>query len=136
MNDLKISFEGNTMIVSEVGYPTRTFQIVDSVPQGYEIWSIGKHMPEGYLPLCKIKAQQPSLGGREIEIDTLKAIKINGAEKILEATARGQSTIKKMETYIKRYKNAKPGTRSHAQVRRIEAVLPIMRQIKWQKEEN
>ena len=60
-----------------------TFQLVDFVPFGYEIWNIGKNMPKGYLPLCRLSAYQPFPGGRNIEVDRLKAIKIKGAQLIL-----------------------------------------------------
>lgn len=103
-----------------------TFEIVDSVPPGYQIWNIGKNMIDGYLPLCKVIP-----GTFSIETETLKAIKIDGAQKILAAINGGQNTIKSMERYIKRYRNAKPGTWSYLQVERIKEALPIMRQIKW-----
>lgn len=108
-----------------------TFEIVESVPLGYEIWNIGKNMLDGYLPLCRLKAVQAIEGGQAIETDTLKAIKVEDAQIILRAIGGGQNTIKSMEIYIKRYKNAKPGTRSYMQVKRIEKALPIMRTIKW-----
>ena len=102
------------------------FEVVDSVPQGYEIWNIGKNMIDGYLPLCRVIP-----GTFSIEPETLKAIKIDGAQKILAAVNGGQDTIESMEWYIKRYRNAKPGTWSHLQVERMKEALPIMRQIKW-----
>lgn len=107
------------------------FELVDRVPYGYMIWNIGKNMIEGYLPLCRLKAVQRFLGGRDIETDTLKAIKIDGADIILEAIGGGQNTPEEMESYIKRYRNAKPGTWSYRQVQRMKAALPIMRKIKW-----
>ena len=60
------------------------FEIVDKVPCGYMIWNIGTNMVDGYLPLCRLKAAQPFQGGREIEVDTLKAIKVDGAQIILD----------------------------------------------------
>lgn len=103
-----------------------TFEIVDFVPPGYQIWNIGKNMIDGYLPLCRVIP-----GTFSIEPETLKAIKIDGAQKILAAINGGQDTIESMERYIKRYRNAKPGTWSHLQVERMKEALPIMRQIKW-----
>lgn len=103
------------------------FEIVDYVPLGYQIWNIGKNMPDGYLPLCR-----PIPGTYKIEPDTLKAIKIDGAQKILAAVHGGQNTIEKMERYIKRYQNAKPGTWAYVQVQRMQEALPVMKQIKWQ----
>lgn len=110
---------------------THTFEIVDFVPLGYQIWNIGKNAPDGYLPLCRVKGNQPFDGGMEIESDTLKAIKIEGAQTILAAIGGGQNTIKSMERYIKRYRNAKPGTYSYKQVKRMEKALPIIKSIKW-----
>ena len=54
------------------------FEVVDHIPLGYIVWNIGSHMIDGYLPLCRLKARQPFPGGCEIEVDTLKAIKIVG----------------------------------------------------------
>ena len=78
------------------------------------------------LPLCRVIP-----GTFSIEPETLKAIKIDGAQKILAAINGGQDTIESMERYIKRYRNAKPGTWSYLQVERMKEALPIMRQIKW-----
>ena len=103
-----------------------TFEVVDYVPLGYQIWNIGKNMVDGYLPLCRVIP-----GTYNVEPDTLKAIKIEGAQKILAAIGGGQNTIEKMECYIKRYQNTKPGTWAHRQVQRMQEALPVMRQIKW-----
>lgn len=108
-----------------------TFEIVDFVPPGYQIWNIGKNMIDGYLPLCKLKTVQPFEGGKAIEPDTLKAIKIDGAGIILDAICGGQDTIESMEKYIRRYRNAKPGTYLYRQVLKMKKALPIMKQIKW-----
>lgn len=106
------------------------FELIDYVPVSYFIWNIGKNMIDGYLPLCRLSSRQPFSGGRAIETDTLKAIKCSGAQTILAAVGGGQDTVEKMERYIKRYRNAKPGTWSHAQVERIKKALPYMKQIK------
>lgn len=102
------------------------FEVVDHVPLGYQVWNIGKNMPEGYLPLCRAIP-----GTYRVEVDTLKAIKIDGAQKILAAVHGGQNTIMKMERYIKRYQNAKPGSVAHLRVQRMREALPAMREIKW-----
>ena len=51
-------------------YDGLTFEIVDKITLGYEVWNIGSNMAEGYLPLCRLKAVQPFPGGREIDIAT------------------------------------------------------------------
>lgn len=106
------------------------FEVVESVPVGYKIWNIGKNMIDGYLPLCKLKEQQPFEGGRSIEVDTLKAIKIDGAQTILVAIGGGQDTIKSMERYIKRYSNSNKRY-TQMKVNRMKKALEVMHQIKW-----
>ena len=107
------------------------FEVVDSVPPGYEIWKIGSNMIDGYLPLCRLSAYQPFPGGRNIETDTLKAIRLEEAQTILVAVSGGQDTIEKMEQFLQAHRNAKAGTWIYAQLGRIKRALPIMRQIKW-----
>lgn len=109
-------------------FPEHVFELVDFVPRGYKIWNIGANMIDGYLPLC----MPISAGSYSINPDTLKAIRIDGAQDVLAAIGGGQNTIQAMEKYIKRYKDAKPGTYSYTQVKRMENALPIMRQIKWE----
>lgn len=46
-----------------------TFEIVERVPMGYQIWNIGKNMIDGYLPLCRVIP-----GTFSIEPETLKVI--------------------------------------------------------------
>lgn len=109
-----------------------TFEIVDSVPAGYEIWGIGKNMIDGYLPLCRLKrpSEQPFEGGRSIELDTLKAIKVEGAQTILAAIGVGPNDIPSMEKYVKRYSSSKTPYVMR-RVERMKAALKIMRTIKW-----
>ena len=76
------------------------FEIVEEVPCGYRIWNIGKNMIDGYLPFCRLSSQQPFTGGMSIEADTLKAMKVDEAQTILNAIGYGEDTIKEMEAYI------------------------------------
>lgn len=108
-----------------------TFEIVENIPRNYFIWNIGKNMIDGYLPLCRLAGRQPFEGGRCIDVESLRAIKIDEAQIILAAIGGGQCTIESMEKYIKCYKNAKCGTYSYAQVQRMKKALPIMKKIKW-----
>ena len=107
------------------------FEVIDFVPAGYEIWNIGRHMVEGFLPLCRLSFFQSFPGARQVDTDSLKAIKTEGAQIILQAVGHGQNTLKKMEDYLKRYGAAKSGTSNYYQVERIKKALPYMRQIKW-----
>ncbi len=103
-----------------------TFELVDKVPRGYFVWNIGKNMIDGYLPLCRLAFFQPFPGGRNIEVETLKAIKCEGAQTILAAIGWGPETPEEMERYIE--KHERKGT--HAmEVERMKKALPLMRQI-------
>ena len=82
-----------------------TFEIIDSVPPGYEIWNIGKNMIDGYLPLCRLALKQRFPGGRAIDVDSLKAIKTDGAQIILAAVGYGPKTPETMERYIRKHNN-------------------------------
>lgn len=104
------------------------FELVDSVLPGYTIWNIGSNMIDGYLPLCRVKAEQLFPGGSEIEPDTLKAIKCDGAQIILAAVGYGPITPEQMEKFIA--KHSKTGRHSSA-IKRMEEALPYMRQLKW-----
>lgn len=106
------------------------FEVVDHVPYGYFIWNIGENMVDGYLPLCRLCNVQPFPGGRNIEVDTLKAIKIAGAQVILAASGYGDDTVHGMEEYIKKHAKSKPGTCAHEEVKRMKKALPLMKQIK------
>ncbi|MCD7772916.1 MAG: hypothetical protein LUH08_02530 [Ruminococcus sp.] len=52
-------------------------EVVNQVPPNYEVWNIKReYMPIGYLIYGKLKAEQQFEGGREIDITSLKAIKV------------------------------------------------------------
>lgn len=105
-----------------------TFELVDRVPRGYFVWNIGKNMIDGYLPLCRLAFFQPFPGGRNIEVETLKAIKCEGAQTILAAIGWGPETPKEMERYIE--KHERKGTHT-MEVECMKKALPLMRQIWW-----
>ena len=107
------------------------FRIVDEVPCSYAIWPIGENMMEGYLPFCRLSAHQPFPGGRSIEVDTLLAVPCEEAYTIMSCAVHGIGTVEKMEKYIKRYRNAKPGTVSHSMVQKCKVALPHLRKVKW-----
>lgn len=84
-----------------------TFGIINAVPDGYMIWNIGDIMPDGYIPLCRLKMIQPFDGAREIETDALKAIPCHDSRRILKAAACGLNTISKMRHYIRTHEKDK-----------------------------
>ena len=99
------------------------FEIIDSVPPGYEIWNIGKNMIDGYLPLCRLALKQRFPGGRAIDVESLKAIKTDGAQIILAAVGYGPKTPETMERYIMKHNNYAS--------KKMMAALPYMKKIKW-----
>lgn len=102
------------------------FEIVDSFPQGYDIWSIGDNMPKGYLPLYKDN------GDFHVDPDTLKAIKVEGAEYVLKVACYSKNikTIKGMETYIKRYSKSK-NAYTRLRVERVKKALEVLKTVKF-----
>ena len=55
------------------------FEVVNSIPKNYVIWNIGTNMVKGYLPLCELYK-----GTYKVNPNTLKVIKIEGAQEILK----------------------------------------------------
>ena len=100
-----------------------TFEIIDCVPPGYEIWNIGEHMIDGYLPLCSLALRQKFPGGRAIDVDSLKTIKTDGSQIILAAIGYGPNTPETMERYIRKHNDYIS--------RRMKTALPYMKKIKW-----
>lgn len=105
------------------------FQVVDEAPLGYHIWNIGRHMPEGYLPFCRLSRKQPFPGGRNIETDTLKAVRVDGAQDVLAAIGYGCDTLEAMETYVEKHENAHPGTPEYIRTRLYKNAIPVMRKV-------
>lgn len=118
-----------TITVSDIN-GTHTFELVKEVPPGYMVWNIGANMAPGYLPLCRPAWPQPFDGARNIEADTLLAIKVEGAEYILDAIGRGQDTPEEMERYVKRHKSSKTDWVQH-KVALYRKAIPVMKKIKW-----
>ena len=53
-------------------------------------------MPVGYIPLCRLKAKQPFDGCTEIEPDTLRAVSLENASRILSTVeAEGKKIERK-----------------------------------------
>ena len=117
-------------IMSNLRVENLNFELVEGYILGYRIWNIGTHMPEGYLPLCRLKDVQPFEGAAEVDTETLKAIKTEGAQLILDAVHAGTSSISSMEEYLEKHKNAAADTYERWHITRIERALPYMRKIK------
>lgn len=108
---------------------TSVYEIVDEVPLGYMIWNIGENAPDGYLPFCRLSRHQPFEGGRNIETDTLKAMKVDGAREILAAVSAGHGTLAKMEGYVQGHRNPQKDWEQRSVALCCKAI-PYMRRIK------
>lgn len=105
--------------------------VVDKAPSGaYEIWSIGANAPAGYVLFCLL-ARQPFEGARNIDIHSLKAVRVDGAEAIMKAAACGCTTMAKMRKYLQRHSKARKGTYEYRQCSRIQRALPHLAGIGW-----
>lgn len=106
------------------------YEIVKSIPSDYYIWNIGRNMKEGYLPLCKLVKE----GGYDIDPNSLKAIKCEGAQEILSVIGffKGfdiNKLSKQFETYIKRNKKSKYDC-TLKRVEKVEKALKYFSKVK------
>ena len=109
-----------------------TFEVLNTVPLGYKIWNIGRNMPDGYLPFCRLKAVQPFEGAQCVETDSLKAVRTEGAQVILAAVGRGAGDdLKGMENYLQKHPHPAPGSRAEANVERIKKAIPYLRALRY-----
>lgn len=130
MDDMKITLTDTTITVKD-RFSENTFQLVDEVPLGYMVWNIGKHMAPGYPPLCRMKYLQPFYGAQQIETDTLKAIKVDGAEYVMKAVSwAGPLPVEQMERYIEEYRDSKDECDQY-QIELFQKAIPVMKKIKW-----
>lgn len=113
-------------IITHEGY---AYLLVDEIPVGYKIWNIGRHGPEGYLPLCRPAREQPFEGARTIDAGTLKAIKVDGANEIMAAFGYGEETLDEFEQYVRRNKNSECCDIKY-RVELYERAIPYMKQVK------
>lgn len=101
------------------------FDIVNHWPLGYKIWNIGSNMADGYLPLCRLSANQPFDGARQIEVGTLKCIPVRQAQDILKVAHCG-GDLSEFRDYIDMY-NA--DAKYQDNIKRIQDILPILENI-------
>lgn len=102
------------------------FELVESVPKGFQIWRIGHYMLDGYLPLVE---DHPS--GYGINTETMKAIKIEQAQDILSAMYYGCYTVEAMEYFLELCDSDEARPFQRRQVELIKKALPALKSIKW-----
>lgn len=115
--------------MSTITYHGNTFEVVDTYPLGYKIWNIGSNMLEGYVPFCRMASIQPFKGAQRIDPSSLRAMKSDGAEIIMQAAHSDCTTVKEMEAYLAKHKNPKFGTYESCLCGLIERALPYLREL-------
>lgn len=104
-----------------------TYLVVYKQPPEFDIWNIGKNnAPEGYLPFCCLSNKQPFPGGQSIDTDTLRALKCDGWDVILDAIGFGPQNSTEMEKYIA--KNRKKQSREWI-CERMKKAIPYLKNI-------
>lgn len=89
------------MKVSDIGYPfmEHEYRIAEKAPRDFVIWNIGtEHMPEGYVPLCRLSAYERF----HIDVSSLIAVKTDHQKLLMDATSIGGSNIHETEKRIRR----------------------------------
>ena len=107
MNEYEATFSQDGRYITERRWPSpeHTYEIVNAVPLGYTVWNIGHPVAGEYLPLCRLSQHQPFPGGQSIDVDSLKAIRCDGAQTILDAVGYGPGTLEEMERFVEKNKN-------------------------------
>lgn len=133
MNEYEATFSQDGRYITERRWPSpeHTYEIVNAVPLGYTVWNIGHPVAGEYLPLCRLSQHQPFPGGQSIDVDSLKAIRCDGAQTILDAVGYGPGTLEEMERFVEKNRMAQPRTSRHREVERMKAALPFMRSLQW-----
>ena len=133
MNEYEATFSEDGRYIAERHwpFPEHTYEIVNAVPFGYTVWNIGHLVAGEYLPLCRLSQYQPFPGCQRIDVDSLKAIRCDGAQTILDAVGYGPNTLEEMELFGDKHKMAQPGTSRHRMAERMKDALPFMRSLQW-----
>lgn len=108
------------------------FQIVDECPLGYHVWNIPANSIPGYLPFCRLNSYQRFTGGRQVDTETLKAVRCDHAEEIIDATTMGYYTPQDIETALARVKAGKSNLLEFT-IKKLKTALPYMKALPWPK---
>lgn len=99
------------------GAGSRTFEVVDKIPNGYIVWNIGDNMVDGYIPLARPFAEY------QIDPWTLKAIRIDNASDLKLLREGAHHGIISLDTAIKASKIKNPKGRSACQKKFLGEML-------------
>ena len=108
------------------------FQIVDECPLGYHVWNIPANSIPGYLPFCRLNSYQRFTGGRQVDTETLKAVRCDHAEEIIDASTMGYYSPQDIETALARVKAGKSNLLEFT-IKKLKTALPYMKALPWPK---
>ena len=110
--------------VTEDGFPTRTYEIVSHVPEGFFVWHIGDHGPDGFIALC----EDLDKDDYTINTETLKAIPHDKADEIMHC-ARYATTASDARDFIAKHRDDPADTWKGAGARRLAATIEDLEEI-------
>lgn len=105
------------------------FKIAHVIPSGYTIWNIGTKMSSGFLPICRLKQQQPFDGAREIIEESLIAIPLPEAQLILNLVSQGINTMSKMQSYVKKFESRAKSEAVKTRIAQCKTAIEILQKI-------
>lgn len=124
-----LKFENNKIYsTSNLSERTDIFEIVEKIPQGFFVWSIGENMgTHEYIPVCQDKHPEDKTNF-EINIATLKAVKVTPDEwkKLNKAAAWGIGNLAQAEKALKSKRRGYTSDRKRAAA---ELTLDIFRRL-------
>lgn len=124
-----LKFENNKIYsTSNLSERTDVFEIVEKIPQGFFVWSIGENMgTHEYIPVCQDKHPEDKTNF-EINIATLKAVKVTPDEwkKLNKAAAWGIGNLAQAEKALKSKRRGYTSDRKRAAA---ELTLDIFRRL-------
>lgn len=113
----------NGRILVDNGYGTTyDFEIVEKMPQNFEVWNIPEIGNGEYIPICE------SSKDYSVDTKTLKAIKLSKEEVLIlhKAASEGDKTVKKIKSTLKRVAKTAAMRRRQEKARKA---LPILERI-------
>ena len=125
MMDIKI--ENNKIYGTKLG-KTDIFEIVDKIPTRFFVWNIGENMgSDEYIPICE-DLHPEDKDNYEININTVKAIKLNNNEVMLLRAAASWGVNSK-KTAEKALKSKRKGYTSDKKRYHAEKTIDIFNRI-------
>ncbi len=106
-----------------------SFEVVEKIPYNYHIWNVNKNLIEGYIPLIQLSPHQGFEGGRSVNTETMKAIKCEDYQEIMD-NLHIIKNIKNTEKWLEKNEN---NIKKQWEINRIKKSLPLIKKLKgWE----